>query len=92
MTSYGLQPKRLAELTPENLKRVVEDIGGPGVYPSADLYRWYVGMCRESGLESVSRRKFGLVLKEMGYRSVTRRVCDQPTRCWVITRRAVRDE
>jgi phage/plasmid-associated DNA primase len=87
----GLQPRRIAELTPENLKTLVEDIGGPGWYPAGDLYRWYVGMCREDGLEPVSKKKFGMVLKAMGYQTKTRRVAGQNARCWLITRRAVRE-
>lgn len=87
----GLRPRRIAELTPENLKTLVEDIGGPGWYAAGDLYRWYVGMCREDDLEPVTKKKFGTVLKAMGYQSKVRRVAGQNARCWFITRRAVRE-
>lgn len=86
------KPRKLAELTPENLKILIQDIGGPGYYASADLYRWYVGMAKEGDMEPVSQRKFGGVLRELGYRSVVRRVEGKPTRCWFITRKAVRDD
>lgn len=87
-----LRPRLVADLTPENLKTIVEDIGGPGWYTSASLYGWYVGMAREGGLEPVSQRKFGGVLREMGYRTAIRRVDGKHARCWFITRRAIREE
>ena len=90
-TPGRLRPRKLADITPENLKELINDIGGPGTYPSADLYRWYVGMCREDDLEPVTKRMFGGALRQLGYRSVVRRVCGQPVRCWVISNRAVRD-
>jgi Cdc6-like AAA superfamily ATPase len=93
MTELGLQPRRLADLTPENLRRLMEDIGrGPGWYASADLYRWYVGMCEEDKLEPVTQRKFGGVLRELKYRSAVRRVDGKHTRCWYISNRALRGE
>ena len=93
MADTGLQPRRLADLTPENLRRLMEDMGtGPGWYPSADLYRWYVGMCREDGLEPVTQRKFGAVLRDLEYKSATRRVDGKHARCWFISNRALRGE
>lgn len=84
-------PRKVADLTPENLRRVVEDMGqGPGWYASADLYRWYAGMCAEDDLNPVTKRKFGAVLKELNYRSGTRRVAGKNTRCWFISNRALR--
>lgn len=89
----GLEPRKLADLTPENLRRVLEDMGGgPGWYTSSDLYRWYVSMCAEDDLEPVTQRKFGAVLKELGYRNATRRVDGVHRRSWFITRRALRGE
>lgn len=71
----------------------MEDVGtGPGWYPSADLYRWYVGMCEEDGLEPVTQRKFGAVLRELKYKSAIRRVDDKHARCWFISNRALRGE
>jgi hypothetical protein len=87
----GLQPRKLADLTPENLRRVLEDMGqGPGWYTSADLYAWYAGMCEEDDLEPVTKRMFGGVLKGMGFRNAIRRVDGKHARCWFITRRATR--
>lgn len=87
----GLRPRRVADLTAENLKTLVDDIGGPGWYSAGDLYRWYARMCEEDDLEPVTKKKFGMVLKSMGYQSKTRRVAGQNARCWLITRRAVRE-
>lgn len=82
----------MADLTPDNLRRVLEDMGqGTGWYVSGELYRWYTSMCAEDGLEPVTARKFGGVLRELGYRSATRRVDGVHRRCWLITRRALRD-
>lgn len=86
-----LNPRKLADLTPENLKELINDIGGPGVYPASDLYIWYVGMCKEDDLEPVTKHMFGVTLRKLGYQSVVRRVCGEPARCWVISKRAVRD-
>lgn len=88
----GLEPRKLADLTPDNLRRVLEDMGqGPGWYTSAALYDWYASMCTEDDLEPVTKRMFGGVLRGMGYRSATRRVDGKHARCWFITRRALRD-
>jgi len=89
-----LKPRevRVADLTPENLRILIKDIGGPGYYPAADLYRWYVGMAREVDSEPVTKRKFGVALTQLGYKSTVQRKHGKPTRCWVITRRAEREE
>lgn len=81
----------MADLTPENLRRVMGDIDrGPGWYTSAELYRWYVSMCREDDLDAVSQRKFGAALRELGYRNAIRRTATGHARSWFITRRAFR--
>jgi hypothetical protein len=86
-----LAPRPLAELTAENLKRLMEDKGaGAGWYASADLYTWYVGMCEEDELAPVSAKKFGMVLRELGYRRVNQRVEGVMTRGWFISNRALR--
>jgi hypothetical protein len=85
MTISGLRPRRIAELTPENLAVLIEDMGGPGYYRSADLYRWYVGLTEEDDLEPISHRKFGGALKEMGFQSLVRSLEGKPVRCWNIT-------
>jgi hypothetical protein len=90
-TERTLRPRPIADLTPENLRTIVEDIGGPGWYTSAALYAWYVGMCQEEKLEPVTHRKFGGVLRELGYKTSIRRVAGKHSRCWFITRRALRE-
>ena len=91
MPEHGLQPRRLADLTPENLQRLMADIGtGPGWYTSAELYTWYAGMCSADNLEPVTHRAFGGVLRDLGYKSAIRRVDGKHARCWFITRRALR--
>src|ERR1041385_5752413 len=86
----SVKPQKVADLTPENLKILIEDIGGPGWYASADLYRWYAGMAESAGLEPVTHRKFGGVLREMGFQSKIRVLHGKHTRCWLITSRALR--
>lgn len=91
--TYGLQPqlRPVADLTPDNLRILMEDMGtGPGWYTSGDLYRWYESMARQDKLQPVSQRKFGGVLRELGYKSARRRVDGVPARCWFITKRALR--
>ena len=85
-----MKPRKLADLTPENLRALIEDIGGPGTYTSAELYRWYVAMAKEDDLEPVTHRKFGGVLTELGYKRLTRVIDGHRVRCWFITRRATR--
>jgi hypothetical protein len=90
---YGLAPqiRLIADLTPANLRVLMEDMGtGPGWYTSVDLYRWYESMAREDKMEPVSQRKFGAVLRELGYKSAIRRVDGKSARSWFITRRALR--
>lgn len=89
----GLLPTGPAGLTPENLQRVMADMGtGPGWYASADLYRWYASMCAEDGLQPISVRKFGGALAELGYQPSSRRVEGKPARGWFISRRATRGQ
>jgi hypothetical protein len=92
MTKRVFKPRRLADLTPESLRILMEDMGAePGWYSSADLYTWYVGMCAEDELEPVTQRMFGGTLRSLGYRSAIRRVGGKHARCWFITRRALRE-
>lgn len=85
-------PRGVADLSPDNLRAVLEDMGrGPGWYTSADLYAWYVSMASEDNLDPVTRKKFGATLRSLGYRSATRRVDGRHSRSWFITRRALRD-
>ena len=81
----------IADLTPENLKALIRDMDAePGWYTSAALYGWYTGMARESELEPVTQKKFGMVLRELGFRNALRRSAGQPARCWFIPRHAIR--
>lgn len=83
----------VADLTPDNLRALIEDMGrGAGWYTSADLYEWYEGMAAEAKLEPVTKKKFGMVLGELGYRSAIRRVDGKGARCWFLTKRAERGE
>lgn len=84
-------PVAVATLTPDNLRAVMTDMGrGPGWYPSADLYRWYVGMAQEEGLKPISQNAFGRSLTAMGYRASIRRFGGSLTRCRFISARAFR--
>lgn len=87
----GARP--LAPLNAENLRRIMEDKGtGPGWYPSAELYSWYVGLCDEAQMKPVRKASFGEALKILGYESSTRRVDGKLARGWFISRRALRGE
>jgi hypothetical protein len=90
MTGERLKPRPLADLTPENLRVLVEDLEGPGWYSSADLYGYYLTLVRRDGLEPVSAKAFGGALRALGYRASTRRVGGVPSRGWMITQRAFR--
>lgn len=81
----------MGELTPDNLRRLIEDMGtGPGWYASGPLYTWYAGMCAEAGLTPVSAKKFGMTLRELGYRPVLKRVDGKHVRGWFLHNRALR--
>lgn len=91
MTAEGLLPKLPdpIEVWAECLRRVLVDMDANiGWYPSAQLYTWYAGMCAEDGGTPVSAKRFGLVLRELGYLPSTRRHAGRHTRGWMITRRA----
>lgn len=91
MSNQGFRPRPVADLTPENLKILIDDMGtGPGWYTSHDLFTWYEAMCKEGGLIPVTRRAFGNALKGLGYKNSVRRYGNKPARCWYITRRAER--
>jgi hypothetical protein len=89
-----LRPRMVAvaDLTKENLQAMLRDMDAqPGWHLASDLYAWYEGMAREAGLAAVSRKKFGMVLAELGFRSSTRRVGGRPgRRCWFLPRHAIR--
>lgn len=82
----------VADLTPANLRRVLEDMGGgPDWYSSADLYKWYASMAREAGLEPLTQNAFGRALTGLGYRaSIRRKNGGVLTRCRFISARAWR--
>lgn len=85
-------PGPFAELTPENLHRIVTDMGhGPRWYEMSRLYTWYVGMCEGDDLAPVSERRFSQALSEMGYRTEVRHTGTQTVRCFFISMRAFRD-
>lgn len=65
---------------------------GPGWYTSADLYNWYASMAREDNLAPVSKKRFGAVLGELGYKRAIKYVDGKTARSWFITRRALRGE
>jgi hypothetical protein len=91
----SLRPRLVpvADLTTDNLQALIVDMGrGPGWYTSADLYDWYVAMARESELEPVTKKKFGMVLGELGFRSAIRRKDGRPARSWFISARAERGQ
>jgi hypothetical protein len=70
---------------------MIEDMGqGAGFYTSSDLYTWYAAMTREDGAEPISVKKFGMVLRELGYKPRTQRVNGILRRGWFITMRALR--
>lgn len=80
-----------AELTAERLADVLDDMGAkPGWHASASLYRWYEGMCQEDGLVPISRQEFGVSLRRMGYRMMSRVIPGDVAkgRCWFIPHKA----
>lgn len=81
-----------ADLTPECLARVLEDMGitQPGPVATGRLYQRYVSMVDEDDLWPIGVRKFGESMRALGYFSRTRRIDGVPTRCWVLTNRAFR--
>jgi hypothetical protein len=60
---------------------------GAGHFTADQLHSWYGQMIAEDGREPVSKKAFGLALKEAGLKSAVRRVGDEgkPARCWLIT-------
>lgn len=86
-----LRPVPLADLTKENLQAMLRDMDAqPGWYSSADLYTWYESMAREASLKAVTRKRFGTVMGQLGFRKSVRRVDGKHTRCWFIPRHAIR--
>jgi hypothetical protein len=60
---------------------------GAGHFTADQLHAWYTDTIKEDGREPVSKKAFGLALKEAGLKNTTRRVGDEgkPARCWLIT-------
>lgn len=69
-----------------DLLELIKDIGGAGIYPTGDLYRWYVGMMEEEGRDPVTHRRFGMTLKGFGLANVSRSVEGKTVRCWILSR------
>lgn len=59
---------------------------GAGHFTANQLYDWYADTIKEDDREPVSKKAFGLALKEAGLKATTRRVGEEgkPARCWLI--------
>lgn len=90
MAGEHLKPRPVADLTPENLRVLVEDLEGPGWYSSADLYAYYLILAKRDGMEPVTHRAFGGALRALGYKDSTRRVAGVHRRGWFLPQRAFR--
>jgi hypothetical protein len=69
-----------------DLEILAADLGARWVAVS-ELYDWYVAMINPEGRLPLTKKAFGLALKEAGWRSAVRRMGDEskPARCWLIT-------
>jgi hypothetical protein len=90
---HGLKTKPYAPVDQANVEALVADMGlEPGTWvPCADLYRWYVGMCREENLEPLSQNGFGRAITALGYRAHPRRVGGKVVRCRFMSGKAFPD-
>jgi hypothetical protein len=61
---------------------------GAGYFTASELYAWHSEMIKVEGREPVSKKAFGMALKEAGLKAVIRRTGEEgkPARCWLITR------
>lgn len=85
MTSVLGKPAPLPYVDEEDLLSLAVDLGH-GIFPSADIYNWYVQGVTHDGREPVSKKKFGLALKEAGWHNSAEYRDGRVVRCWLINK------
>jgi hypothetical protein len=86
MGTYFGKPPEPPYVDEKDLALLAADIGA-GHHPAAYIYEWYVQMITVDGRTPVSKKAFGLAMREAGLQSSVRRMDgERPmTRCWLIT-------
>jgi hypothetical protein len=85
MTRSLGKPAPLPYVDEPDLLLLAADLGH-GVFPAGDLYDWHVSAVRQAGREPVTKKRFGMALKEAGWYSSTRYQEGRMTRCWMINK------
>lgn len=68
-----------------DLLLVAGDLGA-GIFPASELYDWHVMAIKNAGRDPVSKVRFGLALKEAGWKSYTKYREGRMARCWMINK------
>lgn len=64
---------------------------GSGWFAAADLYNWYVSSIAEEGREPVTKKRFGMKLRSVGFHSSSRNLePGHQVRVWLVTKPWVR--
>lgn len=86
MRSHLGKPVAMPYIEERDILMLAADLGA-GYFTATDLHAWYASTIKEDGREPVTKKAFGLALKEAGLTPTTRRLGDEgkPARCWLIT-------
>jgi hypothetical protein len=85
MTRALGRPAPLPYVDEADLLLLAGDLGA-GIFSAGELYEWHALAVRQAGREPVSKKKFGLALKEAGWLDSVRYRDGKMTRCWMITK------
>lgn len=87
--TWSPPPRKIPEADLADLCRALKEfeVAIPGIYPSKDIYRMYVGLMELEKRQPASQRDLSIQLRKAEFRSLTRLVSGVNTRCWHLTRR-----
>lgn len=87
MDRYFGRPPEPPYFDERDLSLLTADLGA-GYHPAAEIYDWYVSMIAAEYRSPISKKAFGLALKEAKLQPSVRALGDdrRMTRCWLLTR------
>jgi phage/plasmid-associated DNA primase len=85
MTRSLGKPEPLPYVDEDDLLDLAGDLGA-GIFPGAEIYNWYLAFMEQAGRKPVSKTRFGLALKEAGWKPSTKYLDGRMVRCWMINK------
>lgn len=79
------KPNAAPYIETDDLLYLAADLG-PGYFSAGQLYEWHVSQLSEVDRLPVSKKRFGMTLKEHGWQNSVRQVEGRQVRCWLINK------